>query len=96
MKTTPVIVAVVAAAFAGPVSAQAAEQLARDRDCMSCHDVSQYKIAPPFKAVALKFRGNPDMALPRFTAALRDGIGHPKAEMTEDEIAKVTRWIMSL
>jgi cytochrome c len=80
-------------AFAAVVSAspalalQSEEQLARERGCFACHDVAQYKIAPSFKAVSLKFRGNHAMALPRFTAALRDGIGHPKSTMTEEEIA---------
>lgn len=86
------------AAFATmtPVQAQGEESLARERGCLSCHDVSQYKIAPSFKAVSLKFRGNEEQARSRFVSALRDGVGHPKSTMTEEEIARITRWILSL
>jgi cytochrome c len=47
------------AAFAA-VDASAAQGLARQSGCMTCHAVDKAKAAPSFKDVAVKYKGKPD------------------------------------
>jgi cytochrome c len=61
------IVVVIAAAYALAVApsahgvdANAAQQLARQSNCLKCHAVDRKKEGPAYKDVAAKYKGKPD------------------------------------
>ena len=69
MKPLPHHVLAVAAAFgvalgaatdAIAVDAAAAQQLARQSNCLKCHAVDRKKEGPSYKDVAAKYKGKPD------------------------------------
>jgi cytochrome c len=53
-------VALGASADATAVDAAAAQQLARQSNCLKCHAVDRKKEGPSYKDVAAKYKGKPD------------------------------------
>ena len=53
-------VALGASADAAAVDAAAAQQLARQSNCLKCHAVDRKKEGPSYKDVAAKYKGKPD------------------------------------
>lgn len=73
-----------------------AVSLFKERGCANCHDVKTWKMGPPLKSVATKYRGNRAAGEQRITAALTDGVGHPKTNASAEEIKAMVNWILSL
>jgi cytochrome c len=45
---------------ASAFDAEAAQALAKDNECMKCHDINKTKKGPSYKKVAKKYKGKPD------------------------------------
>jgi cytochrome c551/c552 len=70
--------------------------LVKERGCTNCHDVSNYKVGPPFKSVAVKYRADRAAGEKRITSVLKDGVGHPKTNLTAEEIQAVAQWVLDM
>lgn len=83
----------------------AAEALARKSGCLKCHAIDKEKVAPSYKVIAAKYKGDAKAEEKLFihltTSPLVEVDGE-KEEHTmlkavdEEEVRKVVRWILSL
>jgi len=80
-------------AMAGPVAAS--EELAQKAGCTKCHAVADKKMGPSFKDLSAKFKGKAgsDAAI---VAKLKAGKEHPATKASEDDLNKITKWLLSL
>lgn len=77
--------------------------LARERQCLGCHQVDARRVGPPFRAIAARFGGEV-AAIPLLVRAMREGsIGQwgaipmpAQTRLSEDEAQRLARWILSL
>ena len=68
----------------------------KDQGCLACHHESKARVGPSFASIAEKRCTDPGAALARFTSRIRDGAGHPKAMLSEDQLSQLVRWICGL
>ena len=99
-------VAMVAAPGAGAADAAAAEALARQNRCLTCHAVDKKKVGPSFKEAAAKYKSDKD-AVAKLTTHVTGG-GKMKGEGGKDEphpavktkkpeeVRNLVDWILSL
>ena len=82
-------------------TAQASPELAKAKNCMSCHAIDKKLVGPAYKEVAAKYKG--DKAAPAMLAAkVKAGgkgvwgqIPMPPNNVTEDEAKKLVAWVLS-
>lgn len=84
----------------GAASAQSGPELAKAKNCVSCHDVETKKVGPGFKQTAEKYKGDKEAAA-KLTTALKEGVkegkGHPvKVVATDAELKTLISYILSL
>lgn len=98
-------VALGVAADAAAVDAAAAQQLARQSNCLKCHAVDRKKEGPSYKDVAAKYKGKPD-ARERITFHITSGEkvkfedGHEEDHAMvktkdKDKIDNLVDWILA-
>jgi cytochrome c len=79
--------------------AEAAQGLARQSKCFSCHAVDKEKMGPAWKDVAAKNKGNKDAEaklVKHLTAGGSDG-KHPVVKAkSPDDVKNLAAWILSL
>ena len=107
MKKT-LALAALTTAFAAAVpaiSAFAAADLdmARSKNCMSCHSVANKVVGPAFKDVAKRYAGQPDAEAKLTQKILKGGSGSwgvvpmpANAQLSEAEAKSLVQWILSL
>jgi cytochrome c len=84
-------------------AARADADLARQRLCMGCHDVSAKRVGPPFRVIAARYAGQKDAA-PRLAQAIRQGSANAwgpvpmpaNPKVTPDEAQRLVAWVLSL
>jgi len=92
-------------ADANAVDAAAAQQLARQSNCLKCHAVDRKKEGPAYKDVAAKYKGKPD-ARERITFHVTSGEkvkfedGHEEEHAIvktkdKDKIDNIVDWILA-
>jgi len=86
-------VAVASVALAG--AAQASEALAKEKGCLTCHDIDKKKMGPGFKEISAKYKGKAD-AEAMLVAKVAGGKGHPKVKANEDETKTLVKWILAM
>jgi cytochrome c len=111
MQSKPLHILAVVAALAMPlvshaaVDAAAAEQLARQQNCLKCHGIDKKKDGPAFKEVAAKFKGKADAEERLYKhittgekAKFSDGHEeeHKIIKAKEPEARNLIQWILSL
>lgn len=83
---------------------RAAKDLARENNCLKCHSVSKEKDGPPYKAIAKKYKDNPNAEailtkhITTSPIVKVDGKEeHHEAIKTKDptEIKNLIEWILS-
>jgi len=82
------------ALFAATAFAQDGAQLSQSKGCMTCHDVSQQKMGPSFKAIAASNKGKAD-AQARLVGALKSGSGHVKVDATDAELQQIVAYVLA-
>ena len=89
------VAGMVAVGLAVAGSAGASEELAQKAGCMKCHAVADKKMGPSFKDLSAKFKGKAgsDAAI---VAKLKAGKEHPATKTSEDDLNKITKWVLSL
>jgi cytochrome c len=76
--------------FAGP--ALASEDLAKANGCATCHDANKKKMAPSNKDLKAKHGGKADVDA--IVANLKAGKGHPAVKGSDDDLKKITAWMV--
>lgn len=83
--------------------ALADQTLATNKNCMSCHTVSNKVIGPSFKEIATKYAGQKDAVEKLSTKVLKGGSGvwgvvrmPANEQVTPEEARKLVTWILSL
>jgi cytochrome c len=86
-------------------AAQSSEDLMASSGCISCHRIDQKLIGPPFKEVAVKYRGDPE-APAYLMQKVRDGgdgvwgdipmAANSAAKVSDDNLKALITWILSL
>ena len=89
----------------GLTAAQASEELAKRKACLSCHGVDKPVLGPAFKDVAHKYRGQKDMDAKLAEKVLKGGGGVWKmpmgpmpaqSQVSAAEARQLTNWILTL
>ena len=101
-----VYVAMMAAAgilLAGQAQADAGADLAKAKNCMSCHAVDKKLVGPAYKDVAKKYAGQKDAVAMLSEKVIKGGKGvwgqipmPPNTTVTPAESTKLVTWILSL
>lgn len=99
-----VYVAMMAAAgivMAGQAYADEGADLAKAKNCMSCHAIDKKLVGPSYKDVAAKYKGDKG-AVDKLAAKVKAGgkgawgeIPMPPNNVTEDEAKKLVAWVLS-
>jgi len=99
-----VYVAMMAAAgivMAGQAYADEGADLAKAKNCMSCHAVDKKLVGPAYKDVAAKYKGDKG-AVDKLAAKVKAGgkgawgeIPMPPNNVTPDEAKKLVTWVLS-
>jgi len=91
-----------AASAADPASAPALD-LAKAKNCLSCHSVGAKVVGPGFKDVARRYAGQPDAEDKLMQKVLKGGSGSwgvvampANSQVTEAEARTLVHWILSL
>lgn len=101
MKTTLLFAATLTLLASG--SAMANADLAKSKNCMSCHSVDNKILGPGFKDVAKKYASDKTAEAKLVTKVLKGGSGAwgaipmpANAQVSEAEAKTLVKWIMSL
>lgn len=89
-----IIAVIVAAGILGAGSAGASETLAKSNGCLTCHAVDAGKMAPSFKSIAARYKGDA-AAEGKLAQVLATGKGHPQAKAKEEEITTLVKWVLA-
>jgi cytochrome c len=99
-----VYVAVMAAAgilMAGQAQADAGADLAKAKNCMSCHAIDKKLVGPAYKDVAAKYKGD-KAAVEKLSAKVKAGgkgvwgeIPMPPNNVTPEEAKTLVAWVLS-
>jgi cytochrome c len=93
MKRTLIVLAALAA-LGMATQASADEADAKNAGCLGkCHAMDKEKMGPAYKDVAKKFKGKGEAAILSAYKANKD---HADNKATEDQVKKVTAWILTL
>ena len=101
---------VVAAAMALGVAAQAsaavdaakANEMAKAKNCYSCHSLDKKLVGPAFKDISAKYKGNKDAHATLAKKVIAGGGGvwgpipMPPNPVKEDEAKMLVEWILSM
>lgn len=92
-----------ALAVAGAASAQSAEELAKAKNCLACHQVDKTLVGPSYKEIAAKYAGQKDAAAKLATKIRAGGVGvwgqvpmPANPQVNEKEAETLARWVLSL
>ncbi len=81
----------------------ASEQLAQNSSCLACHGIDNKIVGPGFKDVAAKYKDDEDAAA-MLAEKVRNGGGGtwgaipmpPNAAVSDEDIATLIEWVLSL
>jgi len=79
------------------------QQLAKAKNCMSCHTVERKVVGPAFKDVAKRYAGQADAENKLTQKVLNGGAGAwgvvpmpaNRAQVSEDEARQLVKWILT-
>lgn len=96
------ILAIVATSFlfASPVLAN--KELARSKQCLSCHAIDKTVVGPAYKDVAARYAGQKDAAARLTERIMKGGSGNwgsipmPANSVTPSEAKTLAHWVLTL
>ena len=94
MKTTWLTLAIAGALASGAVYAQSGADVAKQKGCLTCHEMDKKKVGPAYKDVAAKYKGDKN-AQSMLAEKLKEGKGHPKVAATDAELKAVLGYVLS-
>jgi cytochrome c len=101
-----VLIAALAPAIAAAGAAEDFDRgyrLAQEKGCLDCHALGQTKVGPSFRAIAKRYRFNPQQPQ-RLPAVIRGGsAGHwgdrfvmwPQPRLSDAEVRELVDWVLS-
>ena len=107
MKKTPFILPLMAIAAAALISqavlaADTSLDLAKAKNCMTCHSISTKIVGPAYKDVAAKYAGQKDAEDKLVQKVLKGGSGTwgavpmpANTQVTEAEAHQLVKWVLS-
>ena len=103
MKRYLMMVGVLASAFASQAAmADAGLDLAKAKNCMTCHTVATKLVGPAYKDVAAKYAGQKDAEAKLVTKVIKGGSGAWGAipmpanpQVNEAEAKTLVKWVLS-
>ncbi|PWF46782.1 c-type cytochrome [Massilia glaciei] len=100
MKRSLMVLAAISAAFAS-TGALANPDLAKAKNCMSCHAIGTKLLGPAFKDVAAKYAGQKDAESKLVAKVLKGGTGvwgqlpmPPNAQLSEADARALVKWVL--
>jgi cytochrome c len=100
MKTTLWVAVAVGMLASGGAMANA--DLAKSKNCMTCHAVANKVVGPAFKDVAAKYAGQKDAEAKLVTRVIKGGSGvwgaipmPANAQVSEAEAHTLVKWVLS-
>lgn len=100
MKSSLILVAIAGALLAGQASADAGMDLAKAKNCLSCHAIDKKVVGPSYKEVAAKYKGQ-NMA-DKLAAKIKAGgsgvwgpIPMPANNVSDAEAKTLAQWVLS-
>jgi len=101
LKLLPYSLTLATAALVCAAPAHANPQLAKEKNCLNCHQIATKLVGPPYKQVAAKYRKDPD-AEERLVKKVLEGsfgtwgqIPMPANPITEAEAHILVKWVLS-
>lgn len=92
MKTISLVLAVTGALVVSSVGAQ---DVLKDKGCVTCHDVAQKKVGPSQKDIAAKYKDD-KAAEDKLVAKLKEAKGHPKVSASDAELKAAVKQILAV
>lgn len=95
-------VILVSAVIGASSQAMASEDLAKAKNCLTCHSVSNKLVGPAFKDVAAKYKGDKGAATALATKIKAGSTGvwgpvpMPPNNVTDEESKKLASWVLTL
>jgi len=103
MKTSALALLVVADLVAATARAEANDDLARARNCLSCHTIERKVVGPSLRDVATRYAGQKDGEATLAEKIIKGSKGAwgplpmpPNATVKPDEASRLARWILTL
>jgi len=105
MKALVAIAVAAGFLFSAPAFAAGEEDLAKAKNCMTCHKVDGKLLGPSYKEVAAKYAGQKDAVEKLAEKVIKGGGGvwkgtldamTPNPQVTPEEAKKLVAWIMTL
>ena len=97
---------VIAAMLAGPAFGDQMEDLAKAKQCFSCHQIDKEMIGPSFKAIAKKYKGMANAEIMLAERVKKGGTAHfgtatmpsqaARVELTDAEAKSLVAWILAM
>ncbi|MDT8999061.1 c-type cytochrome [Paucibacter sp. APW11] len=101
MKSILIAVAALAATLSAPAFANA--DLAKAKNCMTCHAVDKKIVGPAYKDVAAKYAKDKDATAKLAEKIIKGGSGAwgpvpmpPNTQVTPDEAKKLAAWVLTV
>lgn len=101
MKAIVVAAAAALALSAGVASAD--EALAKDKKCLSCHQIDKKVVGPSFKDIAKKYKGDAKAVEHNVQVIKKGGKGvwgavpmPPHPQVSDADAEKLAKWVLSL
>jgi cytochrome c len=94
VKTTWIALTISGVLASGAVCAQSGADIAKQKGCVTCHEVDKKKVGPAFKDVAAKYKGDKN-AQSMLAEKLKEGKGHAKVAATDAELKTVLSYVLS-
>jgi cytochrome c len=94
MKMTLLTLAVAGILASSVVYGQSGADVAKQKGCLTCHEMDKKKVGPAYKDVAAKYKGDKN-AESMLAAKLKEGKGHPKVAASDAELKAVLGYVLS-
>ena len=94
---------IAAAVVAGPALAADPADLAKAKNCMTCHAIDKKLVGPSYQDIAKKYAGQKDAEAMLFEKVKKGGKGTwgavpmpPHPQVSDENAKKLAAWILSL
>lgn len=94
MKLLFAAVAAASLLVSGTAAAATGAELFKSKGCENCHAADAKKVGPSLKDLAAKYKDNKG-ATDMLVAKLKEGKGHPKAALSDDELKSVVGFVLT-
>jgi cytochrome c len=101
MKSVFALAAVAAALLSSQAYAADAAELAKTKNCLTCHAIDKKVVGPGYKEVAAKYKGDKKAEAALIDKVIKGGAGTwgpvpmPPNALSQDEAKTLVKWILA-